>query len=98
VRELAVSNAIALHLFSGMELNNEMTAAQFAAPGVTTDYFGATGLPEADWVRELAVSNAIALHLFSGMELDHEVTPIHFAEPGVTVLYFGDPGLLNPDH
>ncbi len=80
------------------ELDNEMTAAQFATPGVTTDYFGATGLPEAEWVRELAVSNAIALNLFNGMEPDHEVTAFHFAEPGVTVLYFGDPGLLNPDH
>jgi hypothetical protein len=79
------------------ELAEEATAAHFASPGVTTQYFGANGTPEADGIRELAVSNAIALNLFNGMELEHEVTAIHFAEPGVTVLYFGDSGELNPD-
>jgi hypothetical protein len=97
VRELAVSNPIALNLFNGMELNHEATAMHFAEPGVTAVYFGDAGLPEADWVRELAVSNPIALNLFNGMELDHEVTAIHFADEGVTVRYFGNSGELDPE-
>jgi hypothetical protein len=30
------------------EMDHEVTAAHFASPGVTTQYFGATGLPEAE--------------------------------------------------
>lgn len=81
----------------GADLAGEATAAQFASPGVTTQYFGATGMPETDWVRELAVSSPIALNLSNGMELNHEATAMHFAEPGVTAVYFGDTGVPEAD-
>ena len=92
-----VAETAAVDSVISAEMAEEATAAKFASPGVTTQYFGAKGTPEADWVRELAVSNAIALNMFSGMELDHEVTPIRIAKPGVTVLYFGNSGEINPD-
>jgi hypothetical protein len=80
-----------------IEPAHEVTPARFASPGVTSQYFGSDGLPEADWVRELAVSNPIALNMFRGMELTHEVTAIQFSEPGVTGLYFGNDGLPEAD-
>jgi hypothetical protein len=79
------------------ELAEEATAAHFASPGVTTQYFGASGVPEADWVRELAVNNAIALNLFNGMELTHDTTTMQLAEAGVTTPYFGANGVPEAD-
>jgi hypothetical protein len=79
------------------ELAEEATAFHLASPGVTTQYFGADGAPEADWVRELAVGNVISLTLFNGMELDHEATPARFAAAGVTTQYFGANGIPEAD-
>lgn len=69
----------------GTELNEEATVGHAQSPGITTQYFGNSGV-----LYPVLVSP-------SGFELGHEVsTGFHVQQPGVTTQYFGNSGVLYP--
>ncbi len=69
----------------GFELNDEMTAAKIAAPGVTLSFVGQNADP------------VTGPRITMGFELDDDTTVIKIASPGVTTDYFGHNPDLNPD-
>lgn len=80
----SVTEATFVGAVEGTEVGAEATSFHVQKPGVTSEYFGNSGVLYPEVV------------LIGGFDIAHDATVGHIQKPGITTPYFGNSGELYP--